>query len=67
MPEPEELLKVGDRVINNVGQVGEIILAGPYDDAPYQVRLDDGEGHCDGVHSDGTVIRSEMVWEIVYV
>ena len=67
MPEPAKLLEVGNRVINGAGQTGIVLLAGPYGDQPFQVKLYESEDYCGGVYGDGTVHQSPMVWEIVYV
>jgi len=71
MPEPEELLKVGDRVQEvssaKLKRTGTIIPAGPYGDQPFQVKLDSGNHYVDGVYSDGTVHQSDMVWEVIDV
>lgn len=67
MPEPEALLKVGDRVVNNNGHKGTVRLSGPYGDQPFQVKADSCGRFCCGVWSDGTVHQSDMVWEVIDV
>ena len=59
----KNLIKLGDRVTNEHGEVGHVCPAGPYGDNPFQIKLLSGK-HRPFVNEDGTSEYRRALWRV---